>query len=267
MANKNFKTFYISNAIQFMDGTGMGKSIPACASHMRYNAAAALVAKNPDCIVIKVRTTEKHNDYVISTRQKFWGKDNTVVNNMAKARGYNSAQEAWDDYDSHRNIIPGDLICVIDQDYHRYDRAIEPIVFEKEPEKPVSIADVFAAENGDSTERIILPAKLREELYRRDGGICQLCGKPVSSYTYTVDHIVPLARGGTNHPDNLRIAHKDCNRLKGCFMDGEMTAHSAATLTNSIATNYEDYSEVAAQLIRAVVRGSIAAYTGKTNIA
>lgn len=52
--------------------------------------------------------------------------------------------------------------------------------------------------------------------------ICGICGKPVDfSYRYphplspTVDHIVPVSRGG--HPsdlDNLQLAHRCCNRQK-----------------------------------------------------
>ena len=52
--------------------------------------------------------------------------------------------------------------------------------------------------------------------------ICGICGKPVDfSYRYphplspTVDHIIPVAKGG--HPsdiDNLQLAHRCCNRQK-----------------------------------------------------
>lgn len=52
--------------------------------------------------------------------------------------------------------------------------------------------------------------------------ICGICGKPVDfSYKYphplspTVDHIIPVSKGG--HPsdlDNLQLAHRCCNREK-----------------------------------------------------
>ena len=52
--------------------------------------------------------------------------------------------------------------------------------------------------------------------------ICGICGKPVDfNYKYphplspTVDHIIPIAKGG--HPsdlDNLQLAHRCCNREK-----------------------------------------------------
>ena len=52
--------------------------------------------------------------------------------------------------------------------------------------------------------------------------VCGICGKPVDfSLKYphplspTIDHIIPLAKGG--HPsdiDNLQLAHRCCNRQK-----------------------------------------------------
>lgn len=52
--------------------------------------------------------------------------------------------------------------------------------------------------------------------------ICGICGQPVDKtlkypdpMSPTVDHIIPLAKGG--HPSdlsNLQLAHRKCNRLK-----------------------------------------------------
>ena len=64
------------------------------------------------------------------------------------------------------------------------------------------------------------------DLIERDGGICQLCGGKVdlddgffdqdkrfhtgSKYP-TVDHIIPLSKGGANTWDNVQLAHLSCN--------------------------------------------------------
>lgn len=68
-----------------------------------------------------------------------------------------------------------------------------------------------------------------EELCIRDKGICWLCGEPVdwSDVTYnenghcvtgnmypSVDHVVPLAKGGVHSWDNVRLAHRRCNSIK-----------------------------------------------------
>jgi len=61
---------------------------------------------------------------------------------------------------------------------------------------------------------------------------CAICGKPVDfSRKYpdpmcaTVDHIIPIAKGG--HPsalENMQLAHFQCNRMKGDERDtGKIT--------------------------------------------
>ncbi len=58
-------------------------------------------------------------------------------------------------------------------------------------------------------------------IYKRDKGICQICGKKVKDnkkvphpYSPSLDHIVPLARGGTHEPKNVRLSHFICNSIK-----------------------------------------------------
>lgn len=53
-------------------------------------------------------------------------------------------------------------------------------------------------------------------VYARDGGNCGICGQPVSLETFTIDHIVPISRGGPHLFQNMQIAHHACNSLKGC---------------------------------------------------
>jgi hypothetical protein len=59
-------------------------------------------------------------------------------------------------------------------------------------------------------------------LAERDGWWCWLCGGAIdpsagrdSAMCATVDHLVPRSRGGSNEPDNLRLAHKRCNVRRG----------------------------------------------------
>lgn len=53
--------------------------------------------------------------------------------------------------------------------------------------------------------------RLTARIVRRDGGICHLCGKPGAT---SADHLVPVSRGGTNDPSNLKAAHPYCNRVR-----------------------------------------------------
>ena len=56
--------------------------------------------------------------------------------------------------------------------------------------------------------------QLTLRVYVRDGGLCQLCNKPVEPEHATLDHIIPLSLGGSNEFDNLQLAHRRCNAIK-----------------------------------------------------
>lgn len=49
------------------------------------------------------------------------------------------------------------------------------------------------------------------KLVVRDGALCTHCG---SADELTVDHIVPLSRGGENELENMQILCKSCNSRK-----------------------------------------------------
>lgn len=63
---------------------------------------------------------------------------------------------------------------------------------------------------------------LRSEIAERDHWKCQLCGDPVDKavvwpdpFSPSLDHIVPLSKGGAHDPDNVQLAHLRCNVAKG----------------------------------------------------
>jgi hypothetical protein len=55
--------------------------------------------------------------------------------------------------------------------------------------------------------------KIRKAIIDRDGTACSYCGADTGNPT--VDHIIALARGGTNDFSNLTVACKSCNSSKG----------------------------------------------------
>lgn len=55
----------------------------------------------------------------------------------------------------------------------------------------------------------------RKALFARDGGVCHICKKPADLDDFHVDHMFPLAAGGTNDPSNLAVSHPACNIRKG----------------------------------------------------
>lgn len=74
-----------------------------------------------------------------------------------------------------------------------------------------------AAKRGGASEPYTLP-----EIAERDGFRCQLCGGSVSMETKvpdalapTIDHIIPVSRGGDDTKANVQLAHFRCNSVKG----------------------------------------------------
>jgi 5-methylcytosine-specific restriction endonuclease McrA len=62
----------------------------------------------------------------------------------------------------------------------------------------------------------------RSKTFKQDDYECQLCGEPMGMaesvphpLAPTIDHIIPLARGGTHEPSNVQSAHFICNSYKG----------------------------------------------------
>lgn len=64
-----------------------------------------------------------------------------------------------------------------------------------------------------------------EKLFKRDGGVCYLCGGEcdwsdmdsngnAQSRYPSVDHVRPLSKGGTHTWDNIKLAHRACNTRK-----------------------------------------------------
>ena len=58
-------------------------------------------------------------------------------------------------------------------------------------------------------------AKNKRHLYGEQGGNCRGCGEHFRPQNLEVDHIVPRAKGGTDHLDNLQLLCGHCNRVKG----------------------------------------------------
>lgn len=59
----------------------------------------------------------------------------------------------------------------------------------------------------------------RGHLIAKYGSRCYICSQQIERMEQiTFDHWVPLSKGGTDTLDNYRLAHEDCNRLKGAIM-------------------------------------------------
>lgn len=53
--------------------------------------------------------------------------------------------------------------------------------------------------------------RTRYEVLKRDNHTCRYCGASAPDAKLTVDHVTPVALGGTDDPSNLVAACRDCN--------------------------------------------------------
>jgi len=67
----------------------------------------------------------------------------------------------------------------------------------------------------DLTARKPISKRVRFDVFKRDGFVCQYCGAHPPGVVLECDHINPVAQGGGNDPDNLVTACLPCNRGKG----------------------------------------------------
>lgn len=72
-------------------------------------------------------------------------------------------------------------------------------------------------ENGEVDYSISL-----QQLAKRDKYICHICGERVDMKADTnadmygsIDHVIPVSKGGTHTWDNVKLAHRACNTIKG----------------------------------------------------
>lgn len=72
--------------------------------------------------------------------------------------------------------------------------------------------------------RVEIPTSLRAAIFLRDGFICVRCG---GTERLCIDHITPLAIGGSNDVDNFQTLCTRCNERKGARWDDRKVAHDA----------------------------------------
>lgn len=101
-------------------------------------------------------------------------------------------------------------------DYHRKHRIARPDVYQAANCRR-SNRKRAVAHGGKSA-----PVN-RFEIFERDGWVCGVCGDAIDPTlvrpdmrSVSLDHIVPLARGGDHVPENCQAAHLGCNISKGC---------------------------------------------------
>jgi 5-methylcytosine-specific restriction endonuclease McrA len=64
------------------------------------------------------------------------------------------------------------------------------------------------------------PPDLKNNIWVKTGGLCFYCGCELLPFgqeknSFSIDHVIPLAKGGSNEIDNLVPSCRVCNSKKG----------------------------------------------------
>ena len=85
----------------------------------------------------------------------------------------------------------------------------------------------------------------RRSIYERDGWLCQICSLPVDRSSEpdrhlrpSLDHKVPLSRGGAHSRENVQCAHWICNSRKTHSPDGGL--HAGELMKAEYATRWSE---------------------------
>lgn len=97
---------------------------------------------------------------------------------------------------------------------------------------------------------MVIGVRLRFEIFKRDDFTCRYCGRRSPEVVLEVDHIVPVAGGGTDDPINLTTSCWTCNSGKSsvplsAVMTGE-DPHDRAVLLMEQERQLREYNAVLA---------------------
>jgi hypothetical protein len=65
--------------------------------------------------------------------------------------------------------------------------------------------------NVAGTKRIRLEKEIKEKIRRRDGNMCFYTGVELTEETESIEHLIPVSKGGKNNLDNLVLCTKQIN--------------------------------------------------------
>lgn len=94
--------------------------------------------------------------------------------------------------------------------------------------------------------------RLRYEVLRRDGHTCRYCGGKAPDVRLTVDHVVPVALGGSDDPSNLVAACSTCNAGK-----------SSSSPDEALVVEVDDVALKYATALRRVIEERAAKYAAE----
>ena len=81
-------------------------------------------------------------------------------------------------------------------------------------------------------KRHIINSDIKQRIYIQQNGLCAYCGQYVVFSKMTIDHIIPLSKGGLNEESNYQCVCYQCNQAKGQMLEDEFFAWIANIYNN-----------------------------------
>lgn len=149
---------------------------------------------------------------------RVWREAHEALDTLAMAWGRlprlcaDAGYEAFDFADEARQVIA----ALLEETCRRRD-SFDPVATGEATAFLAGILAELATDSGWSPTRVRIPQGVRNLILRRDGYRCMACGEDDRTLLQ-IDHRVPVALGGGNDPDNLRVLCAICNRRKGAAL-------------------------------------------------
>lgn len=80
---------------------------------------------------------------------------------------------------------------------------------------------------------------VKKLLYMNADGKCEICGKKILLKDISLDHRVPLSKGGEDDVTNLACTCDTCNKMKGCILPEDLLDKMSEILTYQIERRHK----------------------------
>lgn len=112
---------------------------------------------------------------------------------------------------------------------------------------------------------------IREKIETRANGLCEYCRCPLefSSNPFSVEHILPVSKGGTDDLENLALACQGCNNYKAAKTDAfDPISQSVAEFYNPRKDVWKEHfvwNEDFTEIVGLTAKGRVTVKTLKLN--
>lgn len=241
--------YYIADSANFLDANGNIVSSLAEAKRYKFTDAQKAMEVLDETVWAIKQNYKSGKKYVISSAKRFVDSNTTVSRDYRTAWTFKSVADANAFINNHRDIkklIPSPV--VVDKNFEKVESSVRRQFTDDQ-------LKVLGVDTCKATPRKKIKRELLDKAWDDSQGICALCGKPMTFWNKTVDHIVPLSKGGDNKRENIRYVHQSCNRVKGCMDDSDM--YKATTSIDAKYVYDNPTSSMTTEIIRAYLRGII----------